>query len=79
MSKIPPLGFMVVHKINLSYITEKCKNKIPVNKLDNDMYVDPITCQTFEQANQINHGNNPQNGITLEPDTNQKGFNSRAY
>ena len=33
------------------------------------MYVDPITRQTFEYANQIPYENNPQNVISLDPDT----------
>ena len=33
------------------------------------MYVDPITRQTFEYANQIPCENNPQNVISLDPDT----------
>ena len=35
------------------------------------MYVDPITRQTFEYANQTPCENNPQNVISLDPDTNQ--------
>ena len=35
------------------------------------MYVDPITRQTFEYANQIPCENNPQNVISLDPDTDQ--------
>ena len=33
------------------------------------MYVDPITRQTFSYATPIECGNNPQNIIELEPDT----------
>ena len=35
------------------------------------MYVDPITCQIFEYANQIPCENNPQNVIALDLDTDQ--------
>ena len=35
------------------------------------MYVDPITRQTFEYANQIPCENNPQNVISLDPDADQ--------
>ena len=35
------------------------------------MYVDPITRQTFEYASQIPCENNPQNVISLDPDTDQ--------
>ena len=33
------------------------------------MYVDPITRQTFNYATPIECGNNPQNIIELDPDT----------
>ena len=35
------------------------------------MFVDPITSQTFENANQIPCEDNPQNVISLGPDTNE--------
>ena len=35
------------------------------------MYVDPITRQAFEYANQIPCENNPQNVISLDPDADQ--------
>ena len=35
------------------------------------MYVDPITRQTFEEANQIPCENNSQNVISFDPDTYQ--------
>ena len=35
------------------------------------MFVNPITCQTFEHANLKLCENNFQNGIALDPDTNQ--------
>ena len=49
------------------YIAEQCYDKIPVNYLDTVMYVDPITRQSFEYANQIPCENNPQNVISLDP------------
>ena len=59
------------HHLSALYIAEQCYDKIPVNYLDTVMYVDPITRQTFEYANQIPCGNNPQNVISLDPDTYQ--------
>ena len=38
------------------------------------MYVDPITRQTFNYATPIECGNNPQNIIELDPDTDYGGF-----
>ena len=38
------------------------------------MYVDPITRQTFNYATPIECGNNPQNIIELDPDTDDGGF-----
>ena len=35
------------------------------------MFVDPITRQIFEHANQFPYENNPQNVIALDPDINQ--------
>ena len=35
------------------------------------MYVDPITSETFQYANQIPCENNPQNVMALDRDTNQ--------
>ena len=49
------------------YIAEQCYDKIPVNYFDTELYVDPITLQTFEYANQIPCENNPQK--SLDPDT----------
>ena len=53
------------------YIADQCYDKNPVNYLETVMYVDPITRQTFEYANQIPCENNPQNVISLDPDTDQ--------
>ena len=48
------------HHLSPFYIAEQCYDKIPVNYLDPVMYVDPITRQTFEYANQIPCENNPR-------------------
>ena len=56
------------HHLSLLYIADQCNDKIPANYLDTDMYVDPITHQTFEYANQIQCENNPQNVIALDCD-----------
>ena len=52
-------------------------DKTPVNYLDNVMFVDPITRQTLEYANQTPFGHNPQNNIALDPDTDQYCLNSK--
>ena len=59
------------HHLSPLYIADQCYDKIPVNYLDTVMYVDPITRQTFEYANQIPCENNPQNVISLDPDPDQ--------
>ena len=41
------------------------------------MYIDPITRQTFEYANQIPCENNRQNVISLDPETDQKYVSTR--
>ena len=55
------------HHFSPLYIAEHCYDKIPVNYLDTVMYGNPITRQTFEYANRIPCGNNPQNVISLDP------------
>ena len=40
------------------------------------MYVDPITRQTFNYATPIECGNNPQNIIELDPDTDDRDFHA---
>ena len=52
-------------------IAEQWYDKIPVNYLDAVMYVDPITRQTFEYANEIPCENNQQSVIALDPDINK--------
>ena len=59
------------HHLSPLYIADQCYDNIPVNYLDTVIYVDPITRQTFEYANQIPCENNPQNVISLDPDTDQ--------
>ena len=59
------------HHLSPLYIADQCHDKIPVKYLDTVIYVDPITRQTFEYANQIPCENNPQNVISLDPDTDQ--------
>ena len=59
------------HHLSPLYIADQCYDKIPVKYLDTVMYVDPITRQTFEYANQIPCENKAQNVISLDPDTNQ--------
>ena len=54
-----------------SCIAEQCYDKIPGNYLDTVTYVDHITRQTFEYANQIPFENSPQHVIALDPDTDQ--------
>ena len=51
------------------YIAEQCYDKIPVNYIGTVMYVDPITRQTIQYANQIPCKYNPQNVISLDPNT----------
>ena len=55
--------------ISSPYILPKYVDKLPISQLDTVMYVDPITRQTFEYANQIPCENNPQNIIAFVPDT----------
>ena len=54
------------HHLSSLYTAEQCYDKIPVSYLDTVMYVDPITRQTFNFANQT-----PKKVITLDPDTDQ--------
>ena len=59
------------HHLSPLYIADQWYDKLSVKYLDTVMYVDPITRQTFEYANQIPCENNPQNVISLDPDTDQ--------
>ena len=58
------------HHLSPLYIAEQCYDKLTVTYLYSVMYVDPITLQTFEYAYQI-PCENPQNFISLDPDTDQ--------
>ena len=51
------------------YIAEQCYDKMAVIFIDIFMYVDPITRQTFEYANQKPCKIKPQNVIDVHPDT----------
>ena len=53
------------HELSLLLKVEQAYDKIPVSYLDTVMYVDPITRQTFNDANQISCKNNPQNMILI--------------
>ena len=52
-------------------MAEQCYGQIPVSYIDTVMYVDPITCQTFNYANRFPCKHSPQNVIALDHDTDQ--------
>ena len=54
--------------LSIFYKAEHSYDKIPFFYLDRVMYADPITCKTFNYANQIPCENNPKIGITLDTD-----------
>ena len=56
------------------YKADKCFDRIPIHYRETIMYVDPITRQTFTYATPIECGNNPQNLIELDPDTDDGDF-----
>ena len=56
------------------YKANKCFDRIPIHYRETIMYVDPITRQTFIYAAPIESGNNPQNIIELDPDTDDGDF-----
>ena len=56
------------------YKADKCFDRIPIRYRETIMYVDPITRQTFIYATPIECGNNPQNIIELDPDTDDGDF-----
>ena len=62
------------HRLSPLYIVEQCYHKIPVFYLGTVMYVDPITGQTFEYANQVSCKNKPQNVIALDLETFSSSF-----
>ena len=62
------------HFISPLYKADKCFDRIPIHYRETIMYVDPITRQTFNYATPIECGNNPQNIIELDPDTDDGDF-----
>ena len=62
------------HFISPLYKADKCFDRIPIHYRETIMYVDPITRQTFNYATPIECGNNPQNIIELDPDTDDGAF-----
>ena len=62
---------MIVLIISPLYTAHQCYDKIPVNYLDTVIYVDPNTRQPFDNAKQIPCVKNPQNVMSLDPDTDQ--------
>ena len=62
---------MIALVIFFLYISDQSYCKIPFDYLDTVMYVGPITRQTFEYTNETPCENNPQNVISLDPDTDQ--------
>ena len=62
------------HFISPLYRADKCFDRILIQYRETIMYVDPITRQTFNYATPIECGNNPQNNIELDPDTNDEDF-----
>ena len=57
------------HFILPLYRADKCFDRILIHYRETIMYVDPITRQTFKYATPIECGNDPQNIIELDPDT----------
>ena len=62
------------HFISPLYKADKCFDRIPIHYRETIMYVDPITRQTFNDATPIESGNNPQNILELDPDSNDGIF-----
>ena len=62
------------HFISPLYKADKCFDRIPIHYRETIIYVDPITRQTFNYATPIECGNNPQNKIELDPDSNDGDF-----
>ena len=57
------------HFVSPLYKADKCFDRIPIYYRETIMYVDPTTRQTFNYATPIECGNNPQNIIELDPDS----------
>ena len=70
MLKVEPPSFMIAHTPFSFYILLNNVIIKPVSYLDTGMYVDPITHQTFENANQIPCENNTQTVFAIGPDAN---------
>ena len=62
------------HFISPLYKADKCFDRIHIHYRETIMYVDPITRQTFNSAIPIECGNNPQNIIELDPDSDDEDF-----
>ena len=62
------------HFSSPQYRADKCFDRIPIHYRETIMYVDPITRRTFNYATPIECGNNPQNNIELDPDTDDGDF-----
>ena len=62
------------HFISPLYKADKCFDRIPIHYRETIIFVDPKTRQTFNYATPIECGNNPQNIIELDPDTDNGDF-----
>ena len=62
------------HFISPIFKADKCFDRIPIPYRETLMYVDPITRQTFDYATPKECGNNPQNIIELDADTDDGDF-----
>ena len=62
------------HFISPLYKADKCFDRTPIHYRKTIMYVDPITRQTYHYATPIECGNNPQNIIEVDPDTDDGDF-----
>ena len=62
------------HFISPLYRADKCFDRFPIHYRETIMYVDPMTRQTFNYATPIECGNNPQNIIESDADTDDGDF-----
>ena len=62
------------HFISPLYKADKCFDRIPIHYRETIMYVDLTTRQTLNYATPIECGNNPQNVIELDPDSDDEDF-----
>ena len=67
-------GFLLTGYRSNFYKADKCFDRIPIHYRETIMYVDPLTRQTFNYATPIDSGNNPQNIIELDPDSDDEDF-----